>query len=97
MKQILFILIGLSLISSCREEEVYVPVPTPVDLEIPTNFPDVEYNFDDMTDEQKILVNHVADLDRKVNSAQFNLDQLNVGKQAFIKMLKESLSGEDKD
>jgi len=53
---------------------------------------DVEYNFDDMTDEQKILVNHVADLDRKVNSAQFNLDQLNVGKQAFIKMLKESLS-----
>ncbi len=49
MKQILFILIGLSLISSCREEEVYVPVPTPVDLEIPTNFPDVEYNFENNT------------------------------------------------
>ena len=58
---------------------------------------DVEYNFEDMTDEQKVLVNHVADLDRKVASTQFNLDQLNVGKQAFVKMLKESLSGEDKD
>ena len=57
---------------------------------------DKEYNFDDMTDEQKVLVNHVADLDRKVASTQFNLDQLNVGKQAFVNMLKESLSGEDK-
>ena len=52
---------------------------------------DVEYNFEDMTDEQKVLVNHVADLDRKVSSTQFNLDQLNVGKQAFVKLLKESL------
>lgn len=57
---------------------------------------DKEYNFDDLTDEQKIIVNHVADLDRKVASTQFNLDQLNVGKQAFVNMLKESLSGEDK-
>ena len=56
---------------------------------------DVEYNFEDMTDEQKILVNHVADLDRKVASTQFNLDQLNVGKQAFIKMLKDSLVSDD--
>ena len=58
---------------------------------------DVEYNFEDMTDEQKVLVNHVADLDRKVSSTQFNLDQLNVGKQAFVKLLKESLGNEDKD
>ncbi len=50
-----------------------------------------EYNFDDMTDQQKVLVNHVADLDRKINSAQFNLDQLIVGKQAFVAMLKQEL------
>jgi hypothetical protein len=56
---------------------------------------DVEYNFEDMTDEQKVLVNHVADLDRKVASTQFNLDQLNVGKQAFVKLLKESLVSDD--
>jgi hypothetical protein len=60
---------------------------------------DVEYSYEDMTDEQKILVNHVADLDRKVASTQFNLDQLNVGKQAFVKLLKDSLdaSSEQKE
>jgi hypothetical protein len=52
---------------------------------------DVEYAFEDMTDEQKTLVNHVADLDRKISSAQFNLDQLRVGKSAFVNMLSESL------
>ena len=52
---------------------------------------DVEYSYEDMTEEQKVLVNHVADLDRKVASTQFNLDQLNVGKQAFVKLLKDSL------
>jgi len=56
---------------------------------------DVEYNFEDMTDKEKVLVNHVADLDRKVASTQFNLDQLNVGKQAFVKLLKESLVSDD--
>jgi hypothetical protein len=52
---------------------------------------DVEYTFEDMTEEQKLLVNHVADLDRKIASTQFNLQQLQVGKDAFIKMLKTSL------
>lgn len=51
----------------------------------------VEYQFEDMTDQQKTMVNHIADLDRKISSTQFNLDQLNVGKDAFIKMLEESL------
>jgi hypothetical protein len=53
---------------------------------------DVEHNLDDMTDEQKMLVNHCLDLDRKISSTQFNLDQLRVGKDAFVKMLKESLT-----
>ena len=50
-----------------------------------------EYTLEDMTDEQRTLVNHCLDLDRKIASAQFSLDQLNVGKQAFISMLKQSL------
>jgi hypothetical protein len=41
------------------------------------------------------MVNHIADLDRKIGSSQFNLDQLNVGKDAFIKMLKEALTATD--
>ena len=52
---------------------------------------DVEHNLDDMTNEQKMLVNHCLDLDRKISSTQFNLDQLRVGKDAFVKMLKDSL------
>lgn len=53
---------------------------------------DVEYTFEDMTPEQQQMVNHLVDLDRKIGSSQFNLDQLNVGKQAFLSMLKESLA-----
>jgi hypothetical protein len=52
---------------------------------------DVEYVYEDMTQEQQVLVNHVADLDRKIGSAQFNLDQLRVGKDAFVTILKQSL------
>ena len=53
---------------------------------------DVEYAFEDMTPEQQSMVNHLIDLDRKIGSSQFNLDQLNVGKQAFLTMLRESLN-----
>jgi hypothetical protein len=53
-----------------------------------------EYVFEDMTQEQQTLTNHVADLDRKISSTQFNLDQLKVGQQAFIQLLKESLEKE---
>jgi uncharacterized protein YlzI (FlbEa/FlbD family) len=53
-----------------------------------------EYVFEDMTQEQQVLVNHVADLDRKISSTTFNLDQLKVGQQAFIQLLKDSLAKE---
>ena len=53
---------------------------------------DVEYAFEDMKPEQQNMVNHLIDLDRKIGSTQFNLDQLNVGKQAFLSMLRESLA-----
>ena len=55
---------------------------------------DVEYQYEDMTAEQQTMVNHIADLDRKVSAARFNLDQLTVGKDAFVEMLKRSLSSE---
>jgi hypothetical protein len=55
---------------------------------------DVEYTEDQLTDEQKVLINHVADLDRKINSTRFNLDQLMVGKEAFMARLKASLEAE---
>jgi len=52
----------------------------------------VEHNFDAMTEEQILLTNHCLDLDRKLASTQFQAQQLQVGKDAFLKMLKESLA-----
>jgi hypothetical protein len=58
----------------------------------PITIDDVEYVFEDMKPDQQAMVNHIADLDRKIGSTQFNLEQLSVGKQAFIDMLKKSLA-----
>ena len=50
-----------------------------------------EYDTSTFTEEQIILTNHCLDLDRKLTSTQFQAQQLSVGKDAFLKMLKESL------
>ena len=50
-----------------------------------------EYDVDSLTQEQVAMVNHIQDLDRKLSSARFNLDQLNVGREAFVNMLSSSL------
>ena len=52
---------------------------------------DKEYNVEDMTDEQKTLLNHVNDLVRKLDNARFNMDQLAVGRDAFVARLANSL------
>ena len=52
---------------------------------------DKEYTFEDMTAEQQEMVNHVADLDRKLSSTRFNMTQLEGGRKFFVDMLKESL------
>ena len=54
-----------------------------------------DYTEDQLNDTQKVMVNHIGDLDRKIRSAQFNMDQLNVGKQAFMQMLTASLEVSD--
>ena len=53
-----------------------------------------EYKSEELTEQQKLLISHVADLDRKIGSARFNLDQLQVGRDAFIGMLKSELSND---
>jgi hypothetical protein len=50
-----------------------------------------EYVIEDMTDEQKIMVNHINDIQNKQASNSFVADQLRVGREAFINMLKKSL------
>ena len=55
---------------------------------------DEEFIYEDMTDEQKGLINHINDLDRKIGTSQFNLEQLNFGKNAFVNALSQSLESE---
>ena len=58
---------------------------TPIDID------GKPYYFEDMTEQQQLLVNHLVDLDRKLGSARFNVDQLQVGRDAFMSMLKQAL------
>ena len=57
----------------------------------PITVNDIEYIVEDMTDEQRTMLNHANDLDRKLANARFNLDQLAVGREAFVNMLATSL------
>ena len=50
-----------------------------------------EYDLDSFSDTQKAYLNHIQDLDRKLSNAQFNLDQLSFGREAFVQRLAESL------
>ena len=52
---------------------------------------DVDYTEDQLSDAAKACINHINSLDQKINNAEFNLDQLRVGKDAFVQMLKGSL------
>ena len=61
------------------------------------NLDDKEYVIEDMTDEQKAMVNHINDLQNKQNTNQFMADQLSVGKEAFINMLRASLTAEPEE
>ena len=54
-----------------------------------------EFFIEDMTDEQKAMINHISDLDRKIQTSQFNLEQLNFGKNAFVNALSNSLNTQE--
>ena len=43
------------------------------------------------------MVNHINDLQNKLNTNQFMADQLTVGKESFINMLRSSLNEVSKE
>ena len=61
---------------------------------------EVDYTEDQLTNEHKAILSHINSLQQKISSAKFNLDQLEVGKDAFLNLLdvamKERPSEEDK-
>ena len=54
-----------------------------------------EYNFDELKQEQQILVEHIENCRRQKAQIAFQLDRENVAEGAFAKMLTESF--EDKE
>ena len=55
------------------------------------NFDDKEYVIEEMSDESKQILNHINDMQNKLNTNAFMKQQLDVGKEAFVNMLRESL------
>ena len=58
---------------------------------------DVEYTEDQLSNGAKACLNHIQSLDQKIASSQFNLTQLQVGREAFIARLKEELDNGQED
>ena len=52
---------------------------------------DVDYTEDQLSDAAKACINHINSLDQKIASAQFNVTQMQVGREAFIAKLKAEL------
>ena len=52
---------------------------------------DVEYLESELSDTAKMCINHINSLDQKIGSAQFNLVQLQMGRQGFMAELKAAL------
>ncbi len=55
-------------------------------------FEEKEYLMDDLSDESKRILNHLDDIQKKINTNLFVKEQLEVGKESFINMLRESLN-----
>ena len=60
------------------------------------NIDGTEYDANDFTEQQILLLNHCVDLDRKIGSTTFQLQQLQVGKDSFLKLLKDELAKPEK-
>ncbi len=55
---------------------------------------DKDYNVDDLTSTEVALVNHLQDLDQKMNKMRFNLDQLQLGRDKAFELLIQSLESD---
>jgi len=50
-----------------------------------------EHNAADLSQEQVVLLNHVADLENKIRQIGFNLEQAHGGRNHFMALLTASL------
>jgi len=61
------------------------------DKKTPIKINDKDYFVEDLTEQQVAMVNHIQDLDRKLSSMRFNIEQLSVGREAFMNALNSTL------
>ena len=50
-----------------------------------------EYKFEDLADEAKLAINHIAQLEAEINALQMKLMQLDAAKSVFMGQLKAAL------
>jgi len=67
---------------------------TTEDKKVIITIDDIEYTEDQLSDEAKVCINHIGSLDQKIGSAQFNLTQLQGGREFFMARLKAELAAE---
>ena len=56
-----------------------------------------EYNFDELKQEQQILVEHIENCRRQKANIAFQMDRENVAEGAFAKMLTESFEEKEEN
>ena len=54
-----------------------------------------EYNRNEFTDEQNAILNHINDMQMKLNTNAFIREQLAIGQEAFVEKLRDSLNPEN--
>tara|TARA_R110001592_G_scaffold202756_1_gene452354 strand:- start:2792 stop:3028 length:237 start_codon:yes stop_codon:yes gene_type:complete len=55
------------------------------------------YNWSKLPDEVKSGLNHVSDLDKKIQQGQFNIEQLIGGRTFWMSKVNQDLKNETKD
>lgn len=61
------------------------------DQKTPITINDKEYMLEDLSQEAKMLVDHVNDFDRKLAVNQFTANSLNLGKTKALELLTEAV------
>jgi len=56
---------------------------------------EIEYTEDQLTDKAKHCINQVSSLDQKIRNMGLNIEQMQVGRGAYLDMLRGSLQPEE--
>lgn len=70
---------------------------TTEDKKVIITIDDIDYTEDRLSDAAKVCINHINSLDQKIGSANFNLTQLQGGREFFMARLKAVLEETPKD